>query len=294
MNAIGFLMARIAWQFGIRRERLRWSAVTRETQQLAETQDMLGRLAWPAMDSVEHMSGEYWQLRDFHDQQDELRVTSELLIQENETEQEKLYVVEDEMEDRIEVLRTKKQKLTARAADMNDDVEAIKRNDTETRRRFTTLKSKLDVLKKQTGEGYGDEIEKTRATLSQLKDDHNRDSAEIAALEAEMKEVEERVLAVDEEILTIRNHVKSDTQDLVAGIGRRAKQIAEISAKLGSLETQKNELAFRMGQFLSSHIDENPEFLRPILRRFGPLVDRVRYLRRSIKYNQRLARRSGR
>lgn len=287
-------MARIAWQFGIRRERLRWTAVTRETQQLAETQDMLGRLAWPSMESVEHMSGEYWQLRDFHDQQDDLRATSENLTRENETEQEKLFIIEDEMEDKIEVLRLKKQKLTARAAEMNDDVDGIKRNDTETRRRFTTLKSKLDVLKKQTGEGYGEEIEKTRATLSQLKEDHNRDSAEIAALEVEMKEVEKGALAVDEEILALRNRVKEDTQELVSGIGRRAKQIAEISAKIGSLETQKNELAFRMGQFLSSHIDENPESLRPILRRFGPLVDRVRYLRRSIKYNQRLARRSGR
>ena len=46
MNAIGFFIGRFAWQLGLRMERARWNSVTRETQLLAETQDLLGRLAW--------------------------------------------------------------------------------------------------------------------------------------------------------------------------------------------------------------------------------------------------------
>lgn len=294
MNAFGFFVARVAWQVGLRRERLRWNSVTRETQMLAETQDMLGRLAWPSMGGVDLMSGEYWQLRDFHDQQDELRVTSERLTRENEEGQEKLYLLEDAMEDRIDALRERKQGMMAKATDINDQVESIKIHDAETRRRFGSLKSKLDVLKKQTGEGYGPEIEKTRNVLAELKDVHTRDLEEIAKLESEMQKVEESALALDQEIHDCRAKLKLETAELVADLGKRSKQIAEISAKIGSLETQKNELAFQMGQFLSSHIDENPEFLRPILKRFGPLVDRIRYLRKSIHFNQRLARRSGR
>ncbi|MES2705373.1 MAG: hypothetical protein V4726_02105 [Verrucomicrobiota bacterium] len=294
MNAFGFFIARIAWQVGVRRERFRWNAVTRETQMLAETQDMLGRLAWPSMGSVEMMSGEYWQLRDFHDQQDELRATSERLTRENEEEQERLYLLEDAVEDEIDVLRKRKQTMMAKATGINEEVESIKIHDAETRRRFGSLKSKLDVLKKQSGEGYEPEIERTRTVLAELKDVHSRDLEQITRLENEMKSVEEEALAVDGEIYDCRARFKADTAELVAEIGRRSKQIAEISAKIGSLETHKNELAFQMGQFLSSHIDENPEALRPIMKRFGPLVDRIQYLRRSIHFNQRLARRSGR
>ena len=36
---------------------------------LAEAQDLLGKLAWPASASVERLSGEYWQLTDLDVQQ---------------------------------------------------------------------------------------------------------------------------------------------------------------------------------------------------------------------------------
>ena len=77
-------------------------------------------------------------------------------------------------------------------------------------------------------------------------------------------------------------------------IGRRSKQIAEISARLGSFESQKNEFSFQIGQYLSSQIDNPDPAVRKVLSRFGPLVGRIRYLKRSIQYNQRLARRASR
>lgn len=294
MNAFGFLIARIAWQLGIRRERLRWTAVTRETQMLAETQDMLGRLAWPSMGGVELMSGEYWQLRDFHDQQDDLRGTSETLTRQNEEEQERYYQLEDALEDEIEALRLRKQTFTAQSATLIEELDVLKSRDAETRRRFGSLKTKLDVLKKQTGEGYGPEIEKTRAVLADLKDQHTRDLEEITALESEMKSVEESALGIDQQIQDHRGKFKAENGGVATAISQRAKQIAEISAKIGSLEGRKNELAFQMGQFLTRHIDERPESLRPIFKRFEPLISRIIELRRSIHYNQRLARRSGR
>lgn len=294
MNSIGFFFGRIAWQLGLRRERARWNAVTRENQLLAEAQDLLGKLAWPATASVERLSGEYWQLTDLDRQQQELRTRSESLTAENDQAQDRLYDLEDAVEREIDALRRKKAGLMEKAVGLMDQVEEIKDRDSETRRRFTSLKGKLEVLKKQTEGNFSEEIERTRHSLAALKEEHTSDLAAMAALEADVQRLELTVQGMDAEIGGLRERHKSQTSDLVLEIGRRSKQIAETSARIGAVESQKNELSFQIGQYLSGQIDQADPEVRKVLGRFGPLVGRIRYLRRSIQYNQRLARRASR
>ena len=294
MNAIGFFVGRFAWQIGLRMERARWNSVTRETQQLAETQDILGRLAWPGVDSIERLSGEYWQLTDLHRQQVELRSQSDQLTAENEVAQDRLYVIEDGVEDDVDARRKRKLEIMAQAVGLMDQVDEIKGRDVETRRRFTSLKGKLEVLKKQPEGQFADEMERTRRSLANLKEEHNQDLAAIAALEAEVQQLELGVQGIDAEIAGLREQHKLQTTDLVQEVGRRSKQIAEISARVGSLESQKNELSFQIGQYLSNQLDSADPDVRKLLERFRPLTNRIRYLRRSIQYNQRLARRASR
>lgn len=294
MNAFGFFIGRFAWQLGLTRERARWTAVTRETQQLAETQDLLGKLAWPGTDSIERLSGDFWQITGLHQQQQALSQQSDTLISENDQAQDRLYAIEDEMEDQIDIIRKKKAELLGKAVSIMDGVDEVKDRDGETRRRFTSMKGKLEVLKKQEGGEYEAEIEKTRQMLAQLKEEHTRDLAVIAQLEAEVQQLELVVQGIDAEIAGLRERTKAETADLVREIGLRSKQIAELSARKGTLEAHKNELSFQIGQYLSNQIDGNDPAVRQVLSRFGPLVNRIRYLRRSIQYNQRLARRASR
>lgn len=293
MNAIGFFIGRFAWQLGLRMERARWNAVTRETQQLAEAQDLLGKLAWPATATVERLSGEYWQLTDLHRQQQELREQSELLTNENQSAQERLYISEDAVEDDIDALRKQKSELMEKAVGIMDQVEEIKDRDSETRRRFTSLKGKLEVLKKQPDD-LSAEIYKTRQDLATLKDEHSHDLEAIAALEGDVQRLELAVQGIDAEISGLRDRHKTQTADLVLEIGKRSKQIAEISARVGAMEAQKNEFSFQIGQYLSNQIDNPDPGVRKVLSKYGPLVSRIIYLRRSIQYNQRLARRASR
>ena len=294
MNAIGFFLGRFAWQLGLRRERVRWNAVTRETQQLAEAQDLLGKLSWPATAPIERLSGEYWQLTDLQSQQQQLRAQSDQLTTENETAQDRLYAIEDEVENDVDTLRKGKAELMSKAVRIMDDVDEIKDRDSETRRRFTSLKGKLEVLKKQTEGDFSAEIDRTRHSLAELKDEHTRDLAAIAALEEEVQRLELTVQGIDAEITGLRERHKVQTADLVLEIGKRSKQIAEISARVGSFESQKNEFSFQIGQYLSSQIENPDPAIRQVLSRFGPLAGRIRYLKRSIHYNQRLARRASR
>ncbi|MDB6070568.1 MAG: hypothetical protein JWL81_1739 [Verrucomicrobiales bacterium] len=294
MNAIGFFIGRFAWQLGLRMERARWNAVTRETQLLAEAQDLLGKLAWPHIDSIERLSGEFWQLSDLQKQQHEFREKSAQLTAENEIAQDRLYVIEDAVEDDVDALRKKKSDLMARAVGIMDEVDEIKDRDAETRRRFTSLKGKLDVLKKQSDGDFSAEIERTRQSLGALKEEHSKDLNAIAQLEADVQKLELTVQGLDAEIAGLRDKHKAATADLVQEIGRRSKLIAETSARIGSVESQKNELSFQVGQYLSNQIDNPEPEVRKVLNRYGALINRIRHLRRSIQYNQRLARRASR
>lgn len=294
MNAIGFFIGRFAWQLGLRMERARWNSVTRETQLLAETQDLLGRLAWVNISKVDRLSGEYWQITDLHRQQVELRSQSEKLSGENDIAQDRLYVIEDAMEDQIDALRKNKADFMSKAVKFMDQIEETKDRDSETRRRFTSLKAKLEVLKKQTEGDFSEEIEKTRHLLASLKEEHSRDLAAIATHEGKVQALELSVQGIDAEINGLRDKHKAETADLVSEIGKRSKQIAEISAKVGSIESQKISLSFQIGQYLSNQI-ENPEpEVKTVLNNYRPLTNRITYLRRSIQYNQRLARRASR
>jgi predicted nucleic acid-binding Zn-ribbon protein len=198
------------------------------------------------------------------------------------------------LEHEIDSLRRKKAGLMEKAVGLTDQVEEIRDRDSETRRRFTSLKGKLEVLKKQTEGDFAEEIDKTRHALATLKEDHTADLAAIASLEADIQRLELVVQGVDAEISGLRERHKIQTADLVLEIGRRSKQIAEMSARIGTVESQKNELSYQIGHYLSSQIDQPDPEIRKVLSRFGPLVGRIRHLRRSIQYNQRLARRASR
>jgi len=293
MNAIGFFMRRLLWQFGIKQERRRWSEVTRETQFLGEAQDLLGKLAWHKCDQIDDLSGEYWQLIDLDERQEEMRDQSEKLTSENEAAQEKLYEVEDRHEHQVQAILSRKRELMEKAVVIMNDVELIKNSDSNTRRRFGSLKAKLEVLKRQDGD-YTEEIQKTRALLVKLKESHAKDLAEIAGRESEVAKLEQAVQRIDDEVAARREQLRSETAELVQEIGRRSKLIAELSAKMGSLDNQKGELSFIIGQYLSNAIESQDPGAQRALDAYRPIVNKIRSLRISIQYNQRLARRSSR
>lgn len=286
-------MRRLLWQFGIKQERHRWSAVTRETQFLAEAQDLLGKLAWPKCDEIEDLSGEYWQILDLDKRQQEMRDQSEKLTSDNEAAQEKLYEIEDRHEHQVQAILSRKRELMEKAVVIMNDVEQIKDSDSDTRRRFGSLKAKLEVLKRQDGD-YAEEIEKTRTLLVKLKESHAKDLSEIAGRESEVEKLEQAVQRIDDEVTARREQLRSETAELVQEIGKRSKQIAELSAKIGSIDTQKGELSFLVGQYLSNAIESKDPGAQKALDAFRPIVNKIKSLRVSIQYNQRLARRISR
>jgi chromosome segregation ATPase len=286
-------MRRIVWQFGIKQERNRWSAVTRETQLLAEAQDLLGKLAWPLCDEIEDLSGEYWQIRDLDRRQQEMRELSEHLTNENEAAYEKLYEIEDRNDHQVQSMLSRKRELMEKAVPIMNDVEEIKARNSNTRRKFGSLKAKLEVLKRQDGD-YAAEIDKTRQMLVKMKEEHTRDLAGITDRENEVEKLEHAVQRIDDDVSSRRDLLKTENAELVAEIGRRSKQIADLSTKIGSIDTQKGDLSFQIGQYLSNALNHRDPAVQKALNAYRPIVAKIKSLRVSIQYNQRLARRVSR
>lgn len=291
MNALGFLLRRLTWQFGMRGERDRWACVTRETQILSEAQDLLGRLAWRDVAKIDDVTGEYWQLMDLDKQQQKLRDESTAILARIDTLTEQLNGIEDKYEDKIDDLRDQKDAVLEEAAKVSAHMNEVQGEDMATRERFASLKNKLDVLKRQEGVDLSAEIEKTRLALVQLKAQHEELKKEIEAKEKEVASIEKSVQGVDGEIARQRQEMKDESADLVTEIGKLSKQIAELSAKIGSVENMKTDLSFKVGVYLCNNAEDDRPEIREVIGSYRQLVSKILYLRRSIQYNQRLARR---
>lgn len=293
MNSIGFFLRRLAWQFGVRSERSSWAGVSRETQMLSEAQDLLGRLCWRRADYIEELTGEYWQLKDLDDQQEKLRVRSDDLLERIDHLKEQLHGIEDKYEDQVDVERNRKEEVLGEAAALTREMEDLREEDAETRQKFRGLKLKLDVLKRQEGVDLSEEMTKTRAAIHKLKLAHDEVRRILAEKEVQVRQVESSVQGVDAVIAKLRETMRTESADLVAEIGKLSKQVAELSAKIGTLENAKTELSFQVGVYLSQHAESRDQEMLKVLSECRPIVGRINYLRKSIGFHQRLARRSG-
>jgi chromosome segregation ATPase len=291
MNSFGFFVRRIAGYFGIRRERQRWAAINRETQILKEAEDLLGRLAWPDVRDIDDLSGEYWQILDLDQQQERLREETQITDARNEELRDRLHELEQEAADRLQSLRERKSKRMEHALGLMREIEQLKDWKEETKKKFQTLKAKIEVMKRH-GEGADQTtVDKTQMRMAELKERFAGDLEDITARTDEIERIEREVEELDRQIVEGKAAIKRDTAELNSEVGQLSKRIAELSAKIGALENTKSDFHFQVGHYLSDGFEAGDASLLPVLRKHRPLVSRIAYFRRSIAFNQRLTRR---
>ncbi|MGI8603907.1 MAG: hypothetical protein ACR2OZ_13040 [Verrucomicrobiales bacterium] len=294
MNTFGFFLRRLAWQFGLKRERQRWGAVNRETQILSEAEDLLGRLAWRDVREIDEISGEYWQILDLHEQQEKLREQTRQTDLRCESLKEELNDRQWHHDQTILRLKERKAQRMEEGLCMMREIEELKQWKEGTKRKFGILKAKLKVVRKHEGEApnLGTEIEKTNSALTKLKEDFTHDLGEIQKKTDVIEAIEKEVESLEHQMAAAKVKAKDDTAQLANEVGHLSKEIAEFSAKIGSLENTKTEYFFQVGHFLSNNLESRNPAIRAVLRKHRPLVARIAYFRRSIAFNQRLARRA--
>ena len=296
MNAFGYFFHRIGLATGLFSERHRWAAINRETQILSEAEDLLGRLAWPDVKDVDDLSGEYWQIRDLDQQQETLREQSLQADERNEELRDRLYDLEDAAEARQQTLRDLKSKRMEEALGLMREIEQLKEWKEETKKKYSNLKSKIELMKRlgQNDEQIEGEVVKTEAAMAKLKEEFTGDVGDINARTAQIEALEAEVAALDQELATGKTRTKEETAELSSEVSRLSKQIAELSAKIGSLENTKSQFYFTVGHYLSDRLESRDPEIVAVLRKHRPLIARIFYYRRSIAYNQLLTRRDKR
>lgn len=296
MNAFGFFFRRLAQQVGFRRERQRWGAVNRETQILSEAEDLLGRLAWRDVKDIEELSGEYWQILDIHEQQEKLREETREADARCEDLKSQFNERKWAHEDSVEEMKQRKAQATERALELMREIEQIRQWKEETKRKFVNLKTKVKVMQRHEGESgdISDDLQRTESQMDRLKDEFAKDLAEIQRKTDEVEACEREVEDLEEKIQHGKKHFKESNAGLQTEVGRLSKKVAELSARIGALENTKSEYFARVGHYLSNNLQSRDPLIRDVLRKHRPLVSRIAYFRRSIAFNQQLARRARR
>ena len=287
MNAFGYVYRRVLWQFGIKRVKKRWEMANKELQVLKEAEDLLGRVAWREADEVEELTGEFWQLRNIEGQEKELEDEIERLTEENEGLEDQIFDLTEDLHDEIDQLVEQRNEVAEDVDQYLLEIEEIREEAAEIRRRFDGHKVKYKVLKEQSGSE--EELEHIQGVLKDLREQFNERKELTISRNEQIEAVEARLIQVDETIHAKRSEIGLKTARISQKIGENSKRLADYMAKLGAYERERSELQSKIGLYLSANPTGTPA-LRKATAKHMDLVGRINYFRKSIQYNQRLAK----
>jgi predicted nuclease with TOPRIM domain len=291
MNAFQFQLRRLARYFGIRREKQRLASLSRESQFLHEAVDLLGRAAWQDASAIDDLAVEFWQIRDLEKQQLELRTTMETIRGRNAELEARRAEIEGSFNAELEKLKELKIDRMSRALELMKANDAQKVELEHVKRRFAGLKLRLKALEEDPmADAGGNTVSATAHTMEDLKAEYGRVQAGIEARTAELHALEQGTSEVDSQLEAKREELKRASAEIISQLGKSSKELADLAAKVGSLQNSKNALANRIGVYLSRNIDNPSKEIRSVLSKHRELASKIRHFRQSIAYYQRLVR----
>ena len=287
MNAFGYVYRRVLWQFGIKRVKKRWEVANKELQVLKEAEDLLGRVAWREADEVDELTGEFWQLRNIEGQEKELEAEIYRLTGENEGLEDEIFDITEDLHEEIDKLVEQRNEVAEDVDQYLLEIEEIREEAAEVRRRFDGHKVKYKVLKEQNGSE--EDLERIQAVLKDLREQFNERKDLTISRNEQIESVESRLIQVDETIQAKRTEIGKKTAKISQKIGENSKRLADCMAKLGGYERERSELQSKIGLDLSANPTASAG-LSKATKKHMDLVGRINYFRKSIQYNQRLAK----
>ncbi len=289
MNAAAYQLSKVARFFGFRFERNRLAALTRESQFLQEAIDLLGRAAWQDTSEIDDVAVEFWQIRDTEQKQVALKEQMETIKAESQTLEEERARIEHQFSTEINELKEQKIEIMGQAIGLMRDNDASKANLERVKRRYAGMKLRLKAIEEGNHPG-GDDPAQLQQMMDDLKATYSQMQGGLESGSSEVKTFETQIAEVDSNLETRKSALRAASAEIVGQIGKAAKQLADLSAQIGSLQNSKNALANRIGHFLSQHVESPPPEVKSVLRKHGALTSKIKYFRRSIHYNQRLSR----
>lgn len=290
MTLSRYYLARFAQAFGFFRKNQRMADAASEMHLLREAEAHLGYLVWEKVDSIEELSVEYWNLRKFIKEKNDVRARIEAcqgrLDKAHEERASLLNSTPEVQQDLID-------RRTALLADLEGlarDRDAVIVEAREVRRSYEGLKMKLEVLTKEASAG-GKPAEEAGAVRTRLVELKARFSELKELREHIGKQIEEgdaKVDVVDQQLNEKKLARRGQASEAFQIIGDGNKDMSVLRAESALLDTQMRQLYAEIGRFVSRHAGTHEPCSRAVAAQHG-LVEVMRALRRSIALNHRLA-----
>lgn len=290
MTSSRYYFARFAQAFGYHRKNQRMADAASEMHLLREAEAYLGQLVWEKVDGIEELSVEYWNLRKFIKEKNQIRSRIEecqsrldMAHEERATLLNSTPEVHQELFDERVALLTELEKLAAK----RDEIVAEAR---DIRRSYDGHKMKLEVLARESqgSPEHQQELQTVRDRLIHLRDRFG----ELKNLRSEIgKQIEAgdaKVDVVDQQLNAKKFERREMASEAFQVIGDGNKEMSLLRAESAVLDTQMRQLYAEIGRFVSRHAGIHDACTKATSANHG-MIDVMRALRRSIALNHRLA-----
>ena len=125
--------------------------------------------------------------------------------------------------------------------------------------------------------------------MDALKLEYAKNKREIETLTEKIHATEAEVARIEEEIEALRTEARTRMAEMMNRVSRSSKMVAEYTARIGSLESTKRELASKVGAFLSANYRSSDSDLKPVVRKYGNILNKIQALRVSIRRHRLIA-----
>lgn len=290
MTSSRYFIARLAQTFGYFRRNHRMGDAASEMHLLREAEAQLGFAIWQKVESIEELSVEYWNLRKFIKEKEELRnkiaarqLDLDMAHEERASVLSSVPEASQELVDERILLLTQLETLARR----RDEIVAEAR---EVRRAYDGFKMKLEVLSDESKDSQAnkDKIHEVKARLAELKIKFSDLRKQRVLIGTEIEAGDEKVDVVDGQLNEKKMDRRRHASEAFLVISEGNKEISILRAESALLDTQMRQLYAEIGRFVSRNTLQHPACAAAASSHRG-LVDVMRALRRSIALNHRLA-----
>lgn len=291
MTPSRYYVARFAQAFGFFRRNQRMSDAASELHLLREAEAQLGIAVWTKVENIEALSVEYWNLRRFLKERNEIHEQLAVCQSRLDEAHEVRAIVVNGTSEAQQVHLDERVALLIELEKLAIERDHIVADAREVRRSYDGLKMKLAVLTSEASDSP--EGQKQITTVKQKLQEFQKRFAE---LKQERIEIGERIDQgdmqlddVDKKLAETRQSRRVSASEAFQSIGDGTKEVSALRASSGLLGTQMRQLYAEVGRYVSRNAHWDAACAEATSEHRG-LVDIMRALRRSISLNHHLAK----
>jgi chromosome segregation ATPase len=290
MTTSRYFMARLVQAFGVVRRNQRMSDAASEVHLLREAEAYLGHAVWEKVEKIERLSVEYWNLRKLDKERKQVLerlADQEARLEAAHQERANLLAITPMVNPEINELRVA---ILTELEEKSLQRDAVVAKARQVRRTYDGLKMKLEVISKDFDDSdeLKLEIEQVKNRLLALKQEFVSLREERLRIGEEIDAGDVRLDLIERDLEVHRKERRESASATFQVIGEINKELAVLRAEDGVLDTRMRQLYADIGRYVSRNVHQDSHCMQAA-RSHRALVEVMRALRRSIALNHRLA-----